>query len=175
MDNKEARRNIIFEKVKIFFEKEEIKKADLLDIGCGDNFFKEKFNSLGINWIGMDIKSSAGSTILIKGSMENIPIHNNIFDIIFCCHTFEHTVNPLQTLREFKRVLKPCGLLILVVPYPCERQNFTTDKNHYFVFNEIQLVNLLQKNNYGIKDISVLKDTENNELDWSIFIAALNF
>jgi len=40
------------------------------------------------------------------------------FDRVFCCHTLEHLhpVEGRKALNEFKRVLKPGGLVIVMVP-----------------------------------------------------------
>jgi SAM-dependent methyltransferase len=38
------------------------------------------------------------------------------FDGVIACHLIEHLANPIGALREFERVLRPSGRLILVVP-----------------------------------------------------------
>jgi SAM-dependent methyltransferase len=37
-------------------------------------------------------------------------------DAVIACHVIEHLVNPIAALREFERVLRPRGRLVLVVP-----------------------------------------------------------
>jgi SAM-dependent methyltransferase len=43
-------------------------------------------------------------------------IPSNSYDFVLSSHTIEHTANPLRALREWRRVLKPEGTLVLVVP-----------------------------------------------------------
>jgi len=49
-------------------------------------------------------------------------IENNSYDIILSSHSLEHMANPLQGVKEWLRVLKPKGYIILVLP----------DKNNTF-------------------------------------------
>jgi len=45
-----------------------------------------------------------------------LPIADNSYDFVLSCHSLEHVANVLQTLHEWKRVLKPGGALLLVLP-----------------------------------------------------------
>src|SRR5438067_1124851 len=38
------------------------------------------------------------------------------FDFVLSSHMLEHTANPLKALREWRRILKPTGHLLLVLP-----------------------------------------------------------
>jgi hypothetical protein len=44
------------------------------------------------------------------------PIADNSLDVVIACHVIEHLANPIAALREFERVLRPRGRLVLVVP-----------------------------------------------------------
>jgi len=43
-------------------------------------------------------------------------IEANKYDFVLSCHNLEHVANPLKALQEWKRVLKPGGTLVLVLP-----------------------------------------------------------
>ncbi len=45
-----------------------------------------------------------------------VKIESNQYDFILSCHSLEHTANPLKALKEWNRVLKSNGYLILVLP-----------------------------------------------------------
>ena len=44
-------------------------------------------------------------------------IKDEQYDFILSCHSLEHVANPLKALFEWRRVLKPNGALIIVLPY----------------------------------------------------------
>ena len=43
-------------------------------------------------------------------------VSDQAFDAVIACHLIEHLANPIEALREFDRVLRPGGRLVLVVP-----------------------------------------------------------
>ena len=49
----------------------------------------------------------------IVGDVDSIPTSGNMFDIILCVGSVLNYSNPIATIREFYRVLKPGGTLIL--------------------------------------------------------------
>ena len=44
-------------------------------------------------------------------------IDDNKYDFLLSCHQLEHVANPIKALNEFRRVLKPFGKIILILPY----------------------------------------------------------
>lgn len=44
-------------------------------------------------------------------------IRSNEYDFVIASHVFEHIANPLKAAREWLRILKPRGLLLLVIPH----------------------------------------------------------
>ena len=45
------------------------------------------------------------------------PVPSERYDFVLSCHMLEHCANPLKALAEWKRTLKPRGLLLLVLPH----------------------------------------------------------
>ena len=55
------------------------------------------------------------------------------YDFVLSSHCLEHIANPLKALREWLRVLKPRGFLLLVVPakkWSFDRKRPTTEMHH---------------------------------------------
>lgn len=98
----------------------------ILDIGFGNGYASNFFLKQGkkVTAIGFDIKYYCPDKELIK----KIKIHENIsaenmecfedesFDAIWCSHLLEHCRNTELVLNETWRVLKPKGILFLIVP-----------------------------------------------------------
>lgn len=66
----------------------------------------------------------------------DIPVKNNFFDAVMCTEVFEHIINPKDALKEFARITKKGGYLILTAPF-CSLTHhapyhFYTGFNRYF-------------------------------------------
>jgi ubiquinone/menaquinone biosynthesis C-methylase UbiE len=48
--------------------------------------------------------------------IKNIPVPDASFDVIICTEVFEHIPEPIPVVKEFARILKPGGKLILTAP-----------------------------------------------------------
>ena len=45
---------------------------------------------------------------------ERLPFHDRTFDVVSCCNSFHHYPRQAEAVREFRRVLRPGGVLILI-------------------------------------------------------------
>lgn len=54
--------------------------------------------------------------VFLKMNIEHLKFRKNYFDKIICVETLEHVLHPYKVLKEFARVLKPNGKLILTYP-----------------------------------------------------------
>lgn len=55
--------------------------------------------------------------INIISDIIDIPVEDNTFDVILCSEVLEHIPNPEMAIKEFSRILKPGGMLILTAPF----------------------------------------------------------
>jgi SAM-dependent methyltransferase len=73
----------------------------------------------------------------------NIPRPDHSFDAILCTEVFEHIPDPISAIKEFSRLLKPGGKLILTAPF-CSMTHFApyhfaTGFNRYFYETQLTL------------------------------------
>jgi len=140
----------------------DINLSQAIDIGAHDDYTARKIQKeLKIPCMALDIKGGEG--VFIKGRMEYLPVHNNMVDLIFCSHTFEHTTDPIRTIKEFHRILKPSGFIYLQTPFPCAEAYYILDDTHNFVLNLDQLGILFQR--YGFKIIKAKTKAGKSEND----------
>ena len=149
----------------------------VLDIGCHDIYFKKPFESLGLDWHGIDKYvpiddrgNAIGYTEIVHGDMNDIPYDDKTFDLIFCCHAFEHSENPLQTLREFKRVSK--RFIIIATPFPNNHHILEADEDHIFCLHENQMERLLRYS--GIeKVVCYIQRYSSNKNQWNLITVGI--
>ena len=101
----------------------------ILDAGAG-NTNKKKYCS-HLNYISQDIAEYEGtgnenglhtgevdySNLDIISDITDIPISNNSVDAVMCTEVLEHIDNPLLAFKEFSRILKNGGKLIITAPF----------------------------------------------------------
>jgi SAM-dependent methyltransferase len=97
----------------------------VLIAGCGkghEALFIRK--ELGGSLVGVDIDerwdpalgAEVGDFRLLTGSVLDLPFADDSFDIIFYHHVIEHVSDPVGSLHELARVLRPGGLIYVGTP-----------------------------------------------------------
>jgi len=64
----------------------------------------------------------------------DLPFRDNTMDYIVCNHRLEHLEDPIQALTEWKRISKPSGLLIVIVPDARYHDVLKMDPTHIHAF-----------------------------------------
>jgi SAM-dependent methyltransferase len=90
-------------------------KGTLLDVGCGWRPYEKTFFAGATKYVGLDYLTDRSKPDVI-GSAQAIPLEDNSFDTVVSTEVLEHVPDPLQAMREMRRVLKPGGYLILTAP-----------------------------------------------------------
>ena len=103
----------------------------LLDVGCGTG------NLVGVMSRDADVAGAVGldySPVMVEkaavkirehgaggrhvfavhADSERLPFANQSFDVLTCANSFHHYPNQAEVVREFRRVLRPGGIAILV-------------------------------------------------------------
>jgi GT2 family glycosyltransferase/SAM-dependent methyltransferase len=140
----------------------------VLEIGCGAT--KTVADSVGLDRIpaGEMIPNLQGAKSVadIVGSAESIPAESNTYDVVIARHVLEHCLDTVETLREWVRVLKPGGRLIIAVPDEDLIRGIPMNIEHVHAFNRKSLGRLAKL--VGLTVSSVL-DPKNGVSFISIF------
>lgn len=59
----------------------------------------------------------------IVSDIVSMPVPDASFDAVLCSEVMEHVPNPVEAIKEFSRVLKPGGVLVLTAPF-CSLTHF---------------------------------------------------
>jgi ubiquinone/menaquinone biosynthesis C-methylase UbiE len=152
-------------------------KAKVLDIGCGAGAMLASLESViqDKTYYGVDISEKAISygkktfkhiTLTVSPS-DKLNFPDSYFDAVIVSEVLEHVQSIPETVNEIKRVLKKGGTLYFTSPL--EKSMFTLQgiMLHYFhyvlsthttghinFFNEKDIVQMLEKNNFKIQQKS---------------------
>lgn len=103
----------------------------ILDAGCGEGYLSRMFAQGGAEAIGVDacadlIKSAqeraAEAGLLIDyhvGTVDDLPIRDGKCDIVVCNHLINDLQNIATPFREFARVTREGGRIVILMLHPC--------------------------------------------------------
>ena len=124
----------------------------VLDAGAGEGRFKSLFAHS--EYVGIDFAhgdpSWNYSGLDVIGRLEELPFPNGSFDHVLSVVVLEHTPQPGKVIEEFRRVLKPGGMVHLVVPHMWEEHQKPYD---FFRFTSSGIRYLLQSSGIRIRKI----------------------
>jgi len=61
--------------------------------------------------------SSSNKSHDIYSPIDNIPVTDESFDFIICTEVFEHIPEPIKAMKEFVRICKPGGQILITAPF----------------------------------------------------------
>jgi ubiquinone/menaquinone biosynthesis C-methylase UbiE len=99
----------------------------VLDVGTGSGIFAEAFSNKGKSVTGIDpnpemlkaAKEFVPTGTLLLGTVEEIPLEDKSFDLVFLGHVLHESDDSIKALSESKRVAKKI-ICILEWPYKQE-------------------------------------------------------
>ena len=99
-----------------------VREGRLLDVGCSTGYF---LNAARINFEPTGVEPSHWAAEFARrqlhlnvteGSLETAQFPSNHFDVVTLSDVIEHLPDPLNTLREVHRILRPGGWIYVVTP-----------------------------------------------------------
>ena len=97
-----------------------VTKGRILDAPAGQGALSERLERMGFDVTALDTepeKFRVGSVACVRADLnDRLPFEDEDFDAVACIDGIEHIENPFALLREFHRVLKPRGTLIVSTP-----------------------------------------------------------
>lgn len=114
-------------------------QVQVLDVGSQSvkeqtDSYKVFFKEPPYKYIGLDMAEGNNVDIAVKKAYQWDEVPNDFCDVLISGQTFEHIEFPWITICEMTRVLKPNGLMCIIVPsaqglhrYPVNCQNYFSD------------------------------------------------
>lgn len=128
----------------------------ILDNGCGRGEFLHAFSTLGLKVSGTDVSDYCKEAAIVDLNNEKLPYPDNYFDVVFSKSVIEHIQNTENYIAEMKRVLKPEGIIILLVPdWETQYYIFYQDPTHIHPYTVKSINSLLSM--FEFKEVKVQK------------------
>lgn len=126
----------------------------MLETGCGRGEFLKHFKNLGLDCTGLDRSAETRAFLNESGiplevcdvekEGRTLPFPDNSFDIVYNKSFLEHLRDPGLFLNEARRVLKPGGLLLSLVPdWEANYKIYFDDFTHRTPFSVVSLRDIL--------------------------------
>jgi len=109
----------------------------VLDVGCGAGHLAEHFARYGFEATGVTSNMDEKNECLRRGvrvledDFHFLSAPDDSFDLVFSSQSFEHSLSPLFALMEWKRVVRPGGYLMIVLPMPIDQDLRAALPDHY--------------------------------------------
>jgi len=123
------------------------RKEKILDLGCGGN--KTVPEAIGVDIVLVDefietLRPGTKSQANVRADVSKLlPFEKGSIDTIVARHILEHMIDPLETLTNWKTVLKPGGKLIIAVPNQSIISSIPMSVEHVHAFTPDSLKRLL--------------------------------
>lgn len=123
------------------------KGENIIELGCGGQ--KTISAAVGVDRVpqGSEIPHLNGKTSVadvVTDVQEGLPFEDFSQDTVLARHIFEHCIDPIKTLKNWNRVLRFNGRLILAVPDESVTAGIPLNLEHCHAFNQESLKNLAE-------------------------------
>lgn len=125
-------------------------QGSVIEIGCG--YRKTIAESIGIDLVPAGELGVVGnvtgrvSQADIAADGGRLPVRTGSFDTLIARHNLEHYVDTLAVLHEWRRIVRPGGRLVIVVPdeEAYEGRTLDLDPTHFHAFSQESLRRLVE-------------------------------
>ncbi|MBM3787805.1 MAG: class I SAM-dependent methyltransferase [Acidobacteria bacterium] len=124
-------------------------QAIILDAGAGEGAYKSYFPAQRYIGVDLGIGDAAWNYrgLDALADLEALPFRDAAFDASINVVTLEHVRRPATVLAELRRVLKPGGRLLLIVPHEWEVHQ---PPNDYFRFTRYGVAHLARQAGFEV-------------------------
>lgn len=142
------------------------KRGKLLEIGSYLGIFLDRIRAAGWDTTGLEpmpyparkAREKYGLNI-VQDVLPNPHLPVNAFDVVVMLHVIEHLPDPVETLREIRKVIRPGGVLVVETPrfdslmfkvLGRRERSLANCNGHIFFFTVPSLTQLLKKAGFEV-------------------------
>ena len=116
------------------------------------------------------IKSRVNSVKCVKSFIESLPFEGESYDVAIATQVIEHLINPIDGLKEMRRVIKMNGMMLITTPIEHKIPNHL-HRHKFDLYDVVKLFHQLG-DNFNIVEIHKWNE-KRNYTDPNIF--AINY
>lgn len=156
----------------------------LLEVGVGHGTFLYLAREQGWEVHGVDVSSYAAHVAKERfqldvsvSTLEQAQFPPDHFEVVHLAHVLEHLPDPIASLKEIRRILKPGGRLLVEVPNELEnlglrlmdmlrieRRPYIVRSTHLYFFNPSTLRAALTASGFRVLKLRTFRDTADRRL-----------
>jgi SAM-dependent methyltransferase len=134
-----------------------VRGQKIVEVGCG--FRKTVPQAIGIDRVAKGnpvnhVKGPVSVADIEADITQPIPIDDKSVDTIIARHILEHVIDPISTLRNWNRIIKTGGRLIIAVPNHEIRNTIPLNPEHVHGFTPSSLISLVRE--CGFRDVHTI-------------------
>ncbi len=165
-------------------------RGKLCEIGGGYGFLLAEFKNDGWDVLGVEpdqygcryAREKHGIAVL-NGILESVGLPDEFFDVVLLNHVIEHLEDPLGTMVEINRVLKPGGHFVIETPrYDSlvfkllgRRERSMSCDGHLYFFTTDSLRKLYEAAGFGLVDFNYVgRSLTLDRLLWNVGVISKN-
>lgn len=133
----------------------------VLEVGCGGGALLSRLESAGFEAVGVDLLEEAvraaremvREATVLRVDAVSLPFEDSSFDRLAAHHLVEHLDDMPAALGEWRRVLRPGGVLALCTPnllYPS--RGMFNDPTHVHIFDPDELVSAVGQAGFRVEE-----------------------
>lgn len=106
----------------------------VLDVGSYNvnGTYRPLFREPNYHYVGADVDAGPNVDLVLRSPYRWDEVATDSFDVVISGQSLEHIEFFWKTLEEMVRVLKPGGLLCLVVPNQCDEHRYPVDCYRFY-------------------------------------------
>lgn len=139
----------------------------LLDVGCGNGLTLAAAARLGADTHGVDFsaeglalaKRNSPQTEFVKADGCRMPLTSADFDLVLNVGSLEHYLDPALGVREMRRVVRPDGRVLILVPDFSLREKQLGVQEYELIWSERKWAGTIERNGLRIERRELFVDS----------------
>ena len=139
------------------------RESTILEVGCGSGELLRRMEgrvrvAAGVDLSSVGLKLARRRKAAVTCALaERLPFRDGSFDAVVGQHLIEHLPDVAGALSEWKRVLRPAGVLVLVTPNAAHPDaTLFEDPTHVHVFTPADLRSSLERAGFRVEQLFTL-------------------